>query len=364
VAQDAHAEDAGFVPASLDLANCRFGLGQLGATSDLITDSVARLESSPPADIAPKAIADLLPQLKSRLAEFAGAWLAAADLRAPVRHSRVNFLDKKMPPWDASNAALAHDPARAVTIMQDAHMAIGGTEGGVEDGKAVRQFQSIGFAPSNFFVALNEERWADAAADLSVADATALHFGNVDEIRHRYVWPWLAYALARAGRADAARGLANAAPLDCYVCLQMRGRIAALRHDFAGAAGWYQRAIDSGSDLPFAYEDWAAALWTQGKPDDAIAKLQNAVDRAPQDADALELWGEILVATNRSDLALAKFEAANLSAPAWGRLHLKWGEALHYLGRRAEAQAQFASAAALYLTPSERAALARFRTGS
>jgi hypothetical protein len=40
-------------------------------------------------------------------------------------------------------------------------------------------------------------------------------------------------------------------------------------------------------------------------------------------------------------------------------LHLKWGEALVYAGKRDEAKAQFARAAALDLTPSEKAELAR-----
>jgi len=359
VAEEAHAEDASFVPIALDLANCRFGMGQLGETLALVKASAERLASSPPADIAPKAVADLLPQLNSRLAEFAGAWTDAADIRGPVRHSTVNYLNKKMPPWDASNHALAHDPGRAVAIMKDAGMGIGGEAGGVEDGKALRQFQSIGFAPSNFFVAAAQERWADAAADLSVADKTATGFGNVNEIRQRYVWPWLAYALARSGKMAEGRALADKAPLDCYVCLQMRGRIAALERKFDQAADWYQKAIASADALPFAYADWAAALWAQGDAAGAIAKLEEAQERAPRNADVPELWGEILVATNRSDLALDKFAQAARFAPQWGRLRLKWGEALLWLGRRGEAQSQFDTAARLALAPADLATLQR-----
>jgi len=359
VAQEAHAEDASFVPASLDLANCRFAMGQLGETQALVKAIVERLTSSPPDDIAPKAIADLLPQLNSRLAEFAGAWLEAVNLRDPVRHSTANYLNRKMPPWDASNIALAHDPVRAEMVMKDAGMGVGGDAGGVEDGKAIRQFQSIGFAPSNFFVAVAQERWADAASDLALADRTAAAFGNVDEIRHRYAWPWLAYALARSGRMTEGVALAERTPLDCYLCLKMRGRIAALARKFDVAADWYQKAIASGDGLPFAYVDWAAALRAQGDMDGAIAKLQAAQERAPHNADVLELWGEVLIAANRSDLALDKFADANRYAPQWGRLHLKWGEALLYLGRRGEAQEQFDAAARLALAPDDTATLRR-----
>ena len=65
------------------------------------------------------------------------------------------------------------------------------------------------------------------------------------------------------------------------------------------------------------------------------------------------------MAKNQSHLALAKFAEADKYAPNWGRLHLKWGEALAYAGKKDEARAQFARAAALDLTPSEKTELAR-----
>jgi Tfp pilus assembly protein PilF len=65
------------------------------------------------------------------------------------------------------------------------------------------------------------------------------------------------------------------------------------------------------------------------------------------------------MARNQSHLALAKFEEAEKYAPNWGRLHLKWGEALYYAGKRDDAQKQFARAAQLDLTPSEKSELAK-----
>ena len=66
------------------------------------------------------------------------------------------------------------------------------------------------------------------------------------------------------------------------------------------------------------------------------------------------------MAKNQSHLALPKFAEAEKYAPNWGRLHLKWGEALSYAGKRDEAKKQFARAAQLDLTPSERAQLVEF----
>src|SRR5580704_47450 len=61
------------------------------------------------------------------------------------------------------------------------------------------------------------------------------------------------------------------------------------------------------------------------------------------------------MARNESHLTPAKFAEAEKYAPNWGRLHLKWGEALAFAGKPADAKAQFARAAALDLTPSEKA---------
>jgi hypothetical protein len=64
------------------------------------------------------------------------------------------------------------------------------------------------------------------------------------------------------------------------------------------------------------------------------------------------------MAKNQSHLALAKFAEAEKYAPNWGRLHLKWGEALVYAGKKDEGEAQFARAAQLELTPTEKTELA------
>ena len=92
-------------------------------------------------------------------------------------------------------------------------------------------------------------------------------------------------------------------------------------------------------------------------------KFEVANRKGPHFADPLEMWGEVLIAKNRSDLALAKFEEASKYAPNWGRLHLKWGEALWWSGKKDEASRQFAIAAALDLTLSEKSELAKVSHG-
>jgi len=242
-------------------------------------------------------------------------------------------------------------------------MATAGDAAGLEDGKAIRQFQSIGFAPSNFFVAAALGEWDRASSILSGADKAALAFGNVNEIRHRYVWPWLSLALAHSNDLKAAKLLIAMSPLDCYLCLETRGRIAALSGDYIGGQHWLQLAIDSANALPFAYADWGEMLIRKGDYDAAIAKFALANQKGPHFADPLEMWGEALMLKNRSDLALVKFEDANKYAPNWGRLHMKWGEALGYVGRKDESRAQYRIASTLGLSVSDKAEMARDMRG-
>jgi tetratricopeptide (TPR) repeat protein len=141
--------------------------------------------------------------------------------------------------------------------------------------------------------------------------------------------------------------------------VRARGIIAALAREPARADAWFARAVHDAPSIPFAYEDWGRVLLDRGQPDAAIEKFKTANTKGEHFADPLEGWGEALMAKNQSHLALAKFAEAEKYAPNWGRLHLKWGEALAYAGKKDEAAWQFARAAALDLTPSEKTQLAR-----
>jgi tetratricopeptide (TPR) repeat protein len=169
----------------------------------------------------------------------------------------------------------------------------------------------------------------------------------------------LARAEAGLGRFAAAEARIAATPGDCYDCLWSRARIAALRDQHGRADYWFGRAVRDAPSYPFAYHEWGKALLERGQPDEAIAQFTLANQKGPHFADPLEGWGEALMAKNQSHRALAKFEEADKYAPNWGRLHLKWGQALAYAGKPEDANKQFARAAQLDLTPTEKSELAR-----
>ena len=171
----------------------------------------------------------------------------------------------------------------------------------------------------------------------------------------RRIWPYTAAALAHSGDMKGALALIAKTPLDCDLCVRMRGNIAALNHDWNGAEHWFAMVSSRTPSIPFADSDWGAMLMARGDLDGAIAKFKSANGKGPHFADPLEMWGEAFIAKNRSDLALAKFEEADKYAPNWGRLHLKWGEALSWSGDKPGAAKQFAQAAHLGLTAAEKA---------
>jgi tetratricopeptide (TPR) repeat protein len=202
--------------------------------------------------------------------------------------------------------------------------------------------------------------WAAARSDIfgaaSATDATA---PQSRASLHMVAWPLMALAEAKTGDVAAAWKLIAKTPLDCYLCLRVRGQIAQTARDWAGAASWFGRAAKLAPSIPFAHTDWGAMLMAKGDTKGAITKFTVAHQKGPHFADPLEMWGEALLLQNRSDLALAKFEEAARYAPNWGRLHLKWGEALWFAGHKDEAAQQRALARHLYLTPSERVELNR-----
>ena len=177
------------------------------------------------------------------------------------------------------------------------------------------------------------------------------------------VRPFLALAKSKLGDIAGAEAVIATTPGDCYDCIRMRGNIAAIERNWGRADYWFARAVQQGPSIPMAYANWGQALLERGDLDAAIEKFTLANKKGPHFADPLEMWGEALMAKNQSHLALAKFAEAEKYAPNWGRLHLKWGEALGYAGKKDEAQKQFAAAAGLDLTPTEKIELAKVSHG-
>ncbi len=222
---------------------------------------------------------------------------------------------------------------------------------------AVTRFQ-VEALLENWRGVLDGQAEIERIIDATVRPAVAGTPFDESDILHVTIWPSVALARARTGDQAGAESLIAKTPDDCYPCLRTRGLVAAAARQWGRADAWFAHAVQQAPSLPFAYSDWGQSLLARGKPDDAIAKFTVANRRGPHFADPLEGWGEALMAKSQSHLAVTKFAEANKYAPNWGRLHLKWGEALAYSGKPAEAKAQFARAATLDLTISEKAELA------
>jgi tetratricopeptide (TPR) repeat protein len=213
------------------------------------------------------------------------------------------------------------------------------------------QFQQVDF---------NFEDWKAVIAKGTAIMAALETLGPLGRLfEDRAEKPTLAFAHANLGDFRTAHALIDGTPLDCVLCLRLRGTIASLEHKWPEAETWFRRAVAAAPSLPAPYADYGAMLLAKGDIDRAIAQFGAALERGPRDHDVLELWGEALIRKNRSDLALGKFRAALALAPNWPRLHLKYAQALLYTGRRDAAKAEFARAAALGLTPAERKQLPR-----
>jgi hypothetical protein len=158
---------------------------------------------------------------------------------------------------------------------------------------------------------------------------------------------WLALAAAKQGDSDAAEKMIGDTALDCYPCLLMRGRIAALRSDTAATDKWFAEALRQGPSLPFAEAEWGGALLARGDVPGAIAKVTVANKKGPHFADPFKVWGDALTATGDFKGAVAKYTEADKYAPNWSENHLHWSQALEKAGKHDEAVKHAAIAAEL-----------------
>jgi tetratricopeptide (TPR) repeat protein len=250
----------------------------------------------------------------------------------------------------ASDAAATHDFRAAARILSTI----------TEKDPQGRPDYQLSMARMN--IAFLSGDWAETVMQAHAADAI-LSTQSDNAWNELLMWPEWAYALARMGDFRGADAVIAKTTQDCDDCLLQRGRIAALEGRPDEAAQDFSVVAARSPHEPFAETYWGEMLLHKGDLDGAIAKLETAHKKGPRFADPLEMWGEALIAKNRSDLALTKFEEANKYAPNWGRLHLKWGAALWWAGRKGDAQEQFAIAASLDMTPSEKSELAKVSHG-
>ncbi len=322
--------------------------------------SLGLIESRAARELAPYAVESLRLETRALDAEFLGDYARAiADDEQLADTMDYGSSNQSAPIMEAADLAASHDISGSLRV------------------EAGRDLEATSLKLAAHVISafdlplLPDWQRAAAMADWNAARADLLRLrvmpqkwtGAMKPIDAVLFAPLLADVEAHLGNFARAHDLIDGTALDCYLCVRVRGNVAALERNWAGAERWYARAVALGPSLPFAYFEWARMLAAKGDLDGTIAKLELAHQKGPHFADPLEFWGEILITRNRSDLALAKFEEAHKDAPNWGRLHLKWGEALWWAGRRDDAKKQFAIAATLDLTPSEKSELARVSHG-
>jgi len=205
------------------------------------------------------------------------------------------------------------------------------------------------------------EQWPQAVAALEAFEAEVAPNlpARTSGARSTFVWPRLAYARARNGDLAGAQALIATTPLDCYLCVRERARIAELAGDRAAADRWSAEARRQGPSLPFAFAERGQMLMARGDTAGAIDFYEQAIERGPRWADPQKYWGDSLLAQGDEAGAIRKYRAAADRAPRWGALHLAWGRALEAQGRREQAREKYAEAARMDLSAADRAEVKR-----
>jgi tetratricopeptide (TPR) repeat protein len=132
---------------------------------------------------------------------------------------------------------------------------------------------------------------------------------------------WLALAKARFGDLPGGEALIAETPMDCRMCVDFRGRIAALAGNTADAEKWFAEAINMAPKLPQVYTDRGQARLDRGELGGALTDATQAATLSPHDGDAWKLWGDVLLKQGKTKEARAKYDEALKYAPHWKQLH-------------------------------------------
>jgi tetratricopeptide (TPR) repeat protein len=185
---------------------------------------------------------------------------------------------------------------------------------------AINAFQAL----PTYWIAAASTDWPAALSDARASDAwLETHAsGNGIFARMRSVWiqPLEAQAMARTGDLAGADAVSSTTPLDCYLCVRVRGQIATIRRDWPAAERWYSEAVRQAPSLPFAFSEWGEMRLAKGDIEGAISKFEIAHKNTPHFADALMGSGDALARRGQAKAALAKFDEALECAPHWKEL--------------------------------------------
>jgi tetratricopeptide (TPR) repeat protein len=180
------------------------------------------------------------------------------------------------------------------------------------------------YALPAYWIAAASGDWPAALADARASGAWLETHTSANRLfdHMRLVWiqPLEALAMARSGDVGGAETLVAATPLDCYLCVRVRGQISAIKRDWPAAERWYSEAARQAPSLPFAYSEWGEMRLMKGDFDGAIANFEAAHQKTPHFADALKGWGDALTHQGQAKEALAKYNEALEYAPNWKEL--------------------------------------------
>jgi tetratricopeptide (TPR) repeat protein len=285
--------------------------------------------------------------------EASGAeWMETAR-DFPAAQSGYGKVAQLSPAMAATAYALGHDLPAARRAMVQAPPS--------DDAMPWDIAQGAFLALPRYWITAEMGRWPLALQDAQKMDAT-LEAGKSTRpiyglMQQVWIKPLLALALARTGETASAAALVNKTPTDCYLCVRVRGMIAAQQQDWVAADRWFAAAVSEAPSLPAAYIEWARMRLDRKNADGAIALIKIAEAKNPRDADESEIWGEALLFKGDPRSAASKFKDAAELAPNWGRNRLKWAEALARSGEPEEARTQLRNATGLPLTVEERSEL-------
>ncbi len=90
------------------------------------------------------------------------------------------------------------------------------------------------------------------------------------------------------------------------------------------AASFLSRAAESAPDDPLVRFNYALALFTSGKVEDAVEQLRPVIAANPRDGEALFLFAKGLERTNRAEAATAADNEARRYLPNYAKLQTAW----------------------------------------
>ena len=225
--------------------------------------------------------------------------------------------EKLAPALAATAYAVNHDPnsARAITRTIEPN-----------DDTSFLQLDATNafYALPTYWISAASGDWSTALADAQESDAWLEKHASANRLltHLRLVWiqPLEALAMARSGDVVGAETQISTTPLDCYLCVRVRGQVSAIKRDWPAAERWYSEAVRQAPSLPFAFFEWGEMRLTKGDIEGAIAKFESAHKESPHFADALKGWGDALARQGQAKAALAKFDEALEYAPNWKEL--------------------------------------------